>query len=93
MLSEELAVHAAAGVMLLRSAGELESTYFERMTGIGAGLSGGIAHALGGGVEARAGLEYRRFALTTHAMPGDAFVAGGAVDQTVSFTVGLSYRQ
>jgi hypothetical protein len=92
-VSESLALFGTFGYMVLYSAGELETTYFENLSGAGSSLSAGVLVDLGGGLEARAAVDYRRYAFEMHASPGDRFVAGGATDETVGITVGLSHKQ
>jgi len=58
---------------------------------------GGVEAAAGGafrirpGLEARATVSYRRFFYAANPVPGDTFVAGGAVDELASIDGSLAY--
>jgi hypothetical protein len=55
-------------------------------------LEGALAYALVPEVEVRILGGLRRMGWDMNAVPGDAWVAGGAVDQTMWGGLGLAYR-
>jgi hypothetical protein len=75
------------------SAGPLTGTgRFSRATVRGMELEGALGYALVQGIELRAVGGLRRLGWDMNAIPGDAWVAGGAVDQSVWGGIGLAYR-
>jgi hypothetical protein len=66
-------------------------TYFARAS-VG-GLEGrvGIARTLGSGFEVSLELAYTRFFYSLNPQPGDAYVAGGALDQMAFGSLGVAY--
>jgi hypothetical protein len=72
------------------SAGQV-GNYFPRATmgGLEAGL--GAAYALGQNLEISLGVKYDRFYYSFNPVPGDANVAGGAVDEMEQVAIGLGY--
>jgi hypothetical protein len=65
---------------------------FPRVTANGAAFEGGAAFAVARAVELRLTVGLRRFGLAMHSRPGDALVAGGAVDQVAWMGLGVAYR-
>lgn len=57
----------------------------------GADVGGGLAIKLGAGFEARAVATYTRFFSSFNPVPGDAYVAGGALDEFINVYVGAHY--
>ncbi len=67
------------------------STYFARSTVGGAEGRLGLARTLGHGFDLSLELAYTRFFYTLNPQPGDAYVAGGALDQMAQGSLGASY--
>ena len=44
------------------------------------------------GLDLLVGIDYRRYFLSMHSEPGDANVAGGALDQYLAGWLGVGYR-
>ena len=65
---------------------------FARATVRGMELEGALGYALVDEVEVRILGGLRRMGWDMNAVPGDAWVAGGAVDQTMWGGLGLAYR-
>lgn len=79
--------------LFVRDLGELGSTrWFPRAEGAGAEAHMGLRFALGRGFEARLAGRWRRYFMSMRSEPGDAHVAGGAVDQYLAMTLGLGWR-
>lgn len=57
--------------------------------GIDAGLL--LTFVIGAGIELRGGAEYIRYFSSFDPVPGDAYVAGGALDQYVALKIGAAY--
>jgi hypothetical protein len=81
------ALNAVAGIKALTNAGgpQLEEL-FPRLvvSGADAELVGG--YAINDRVALRLGVEWRRYWYSMSSQPGDAFIAGGAIDQSFVFT-------
>ena len=92
-LSEGVSVLGRAAYLHALSGGPLtDPGRFTRATIRGVELEGVLAYAVVPVVELRAVGGLRRLGWGMHAQPGDAWVAGGAVDQAVWGGVGLAYR-
>jgi len=50
-----------------------------------------FAFRVGKGFELRAGFEYERYGSSFSPVPGDAYVAGGALDQFIFIDLGAAY--
>jgi hypothetical protein len=93
LLGRRLALLASAAYLHGLSVGELgEAGRFPRATAAGAAVELGAAFTVARGIELRLSGGLRRFGLAMHARPGDALVAGGAVDQLTWAGLGLAYR-
>jgi hypothetical protein len=92
-LGDRLGAMVRASYLHVLSAGPLtEGNRFSRATVSGVELEASIGFALMTGLEARASVGLRRFGFDMGSRPGDAWVAGGAVDQTTWAGIGLAYR-
>jgi len=69
----------------------LLGTYFPRATEAGIEGRAGVSVALARGLEASFDAIYTRFYFAMHPAPGDAYVAGGALDQMGRVSLGLAY--
>ncbi|HEY0706128.1 MAG TPA: outer membrane beta-barrel protein, partial [Polyangia bacterium] len=65
---------------------------FPRATMYGGEASAGLSIAVGASLSLTASGGLRRFGIATNVVPGDAQIAGGAVDQTVWGALGVTYR-
>lgn len=75
------------------SLGEIgEPDWFPHATGGGVEAELGATFMVGAGLGIRVSGEWRRFFLSMNPEPGDAHVAGGAVDQHLGGSVGLEWR-
>jgi hypothetical protein len=85
-----IAVYGYASYLSVLSTG-LFGTYFARAS-VG-GIEGriGVAHAIARGFELSLEIAYTRFYYSLHPQPGDAYVAGGALDQMTRGSLGLTY--
>jgi len=89
-LGRTVALAGNGGYLFVTSDGIAQSGYFPRATvgGIQAGLT--LIIAIYRPVELRLGADYQRFFLAMNSKPGDANVAGGAVDQYLESTLALA---
>lgn len=95
-VSTGFAVTAAAAYMLVLGTGEIGgATYFPHMSTHGYDLGLGGAVELTSGVEARLGLNWRRYVMTMNPVPGEngPLIAGGAADDYFSATLGIAIRR
>lgn len=85
-----LSVYGSGSYLYVLSTGPL-GTYFTRAS-VG-GIEGrvGVARALGHGFEISLEFAYTRFFYTLNPQPGDAYVAGGALDQMAFGSLGVAY--
>jgi hypothetical protein len=72
------------------SAGQVEGRFRGASIG-GIDAGAGVAFRVATGVETLAGFDYTRYFYAFHPQPGDAYVAGGALDQFFGFRLGASY--
>lgn len=85
-----LALLASFGFRAVFDAGPVASRFrHPSANGIDADL--GAAFAIARGIEARAVLDYERYFYSFSPVPGDAYVAGGALDQFYGARLGLAY--
>ncbi|HEY0714180.1 MAG TPA: hypothetical protein VGF45_15975, partial [Polyangia bacterium] len=92
-LAERVALFGSAGYLHVLSKGTLtDEQRFPRATMYGGEASGGLSVAVGASFSLTATGGIRRFGIATNVVPGDAKVAGGAVDQTVWAGLGVTYR-
>lgn len=88
-----VSISAELGHRFVLDAGEVASrTWFPHATasGFDAGVRAGFE--LVSGLEVMAGFDFRRYAFDMNPKPGDANVAGGALDQYYGGWGGVSYR-
>jgi hypothetical protein len=82
---------AFRGVFRLGGIGS--QTWFPEATGNGMDTGVLVGFALPKDFEIRLGVDYRRYGLDLNPVPSDApYVAGGAIDSYVGFTVGFAWR-
>jgi hypothetical protein len=82
----------AAFVHVLDAGPLMEPGRFTRATVRGLDAQAGLSFAMTDVLELRATGGMRRYGFDMNAQPGDAWVAGGAVDQTLWGGMGLTYR-
>lgn len=91
--SPRLWLDALGGYQYLLSAGEIGSAaYFPRQRSGGVDASVGVSVKVASAV-VRASAEYRRYFFTLNPQPGDALVAGGALDEYWSGTLSVGWAQ
>jgi hypothetical protein len=92
-LSSKAEVRASADYLHVLSAGPLtEDGRFPRATVRGVDLSLGAGYSVSDSLEAVVAVGLRRYGFDMGAQPGDTLVAGGAIDEYLSMTLGLAYR-
>jgi hypothetical protein len=89
-LVDALSLYAGGSYLGVLSTGPV-GTYFPRETVGGVEARAGVAYGLGAGFQLSLEASYTRFFYTLNPVPGDAYVAGGAVDQMASASLGLGY--
>ena len=92
-LTQNLSARASVDYLGVMSAGPLNgAARFPRATVHGVDLAVGGSYALTPSLEAQLTVGMKRYGLNMRAVPGDAPLAGGAVDEYMSMIVGLAYR-
>jgi hypothetical protein len=86
----DLSLHAGASYLHVLSTGDF-AALFPRATVGGIEASLGIADAVATGVELSLEVAYTRFFYSLLPVPGDAYVAGGALDKMASISLGVAY--
>ncbi len=86
-------VFLGAGYLYRLSSGELETVYFDEVTGGGVSLDAGLSYAISEDWALVAAVDYQRFFLSMQAQPEDRFVVGGALDQSFGVTLGMRFRR
>jgi len=51
-----------------------------------------VGYELDAGLEIRLGFDVRRYFFSMNPEVGDPFIAGGALDQYLGYTLGIAYR-
>ena len=92
-LGARWAVTARASYLAVLSAGDARRVYFPRETLAGIVVAAGFVVRLPASLEARVEVEYRRIFTSMHPEVGDAFVAGGALDQFLAVRLGIAFRR
>jgi hypothetical protein len=90
-LPSSFSISAGGGYRYVMSPGDIKTTYFPNLTVAGVEANAGVGYAITHSLEARAGVDLRRYFYSMHSKNGDPFIAGGAVDQTIAFTVSLAF--
>ncbi len=85
-----VALVAAAAYLFVLDAGDAAARLRDTHVG-GVEARLGVALPFGGPFEARLGAEYTRFFYSSAPVPGDAYVAGGALDQLMRGELALAY--
>jgi hypothetical protein len=92
-LSSRAAVRATADYLYVLNAGPLTgANKFPRAEVRGVDLSLGAGYSFTETLEAQASVGLRRYGFDMKVEPGDALIAGGAIDEYLSMTLGLAYR-
>jgi hypothetical protein len=86
----DLSIRAAFGYRGVLSTGPV-GTLFPRATVGGIDATIGVAKMVAPGIEVSVDLDYARFFYSLLPQPGDPYVAGGALDEMASLSVGLAY--
>jgi hypothetical protein len=85
-----LAFELGGDFLLPLASGEVYERFKEPSV-LGIELRGGVAVPIAAGFEVRMMGEYTRFFSSFGPVPGDAYVAGGALDQLISIRLGAAY--
>ncbi|MGH7437378.1 MAG: hypothetical protein ACRENE_17000, partial [Polyangiaceae bacterium] len=88
----DLSVRAAFGYRGVFSTGEVGKLFPRARTG-GVDASIGVARTMAPGIELSLDVAYTRFYYSLLPQPGDRYVAGGALDEMASLSLGLTYLQ
>ncbi len=91
--NDRVAITGRAAWLAVLDAGTAQGLYFPRQTSNAVEVAAGVAVGLGGGLEARVGVEYRRYFTAANPEPGDPYIVGGALDQYVTGTLGVALRR
>jgi hypothetical protein len=89
-LPSNLSLFVSAGYRQVLSPGEIKDTYFKNLTVAGAEADAYVAYGINSTIEARVGVDFRRYFYSMHAKNGDSYIAGGAVDQTIAGSLSLA---
>jgi hypothetical protein len=92
-LSARWRLMAGFGWLFVLDAGELTERYFPRATIHAADATVGAAVAVTGALELRVVLGARRYFHDMQVEPGDAYLAGGAVDQVFTGSLTAAWRR
>jgi hypothetical protein len=87
---DKLSVQASASYLAVLSTGEF-GTVFPRTSVGGVEASVGASYTVAPSLEATLALVYTRFFYDLQPVPGDSYVAGGALDQMATVSLGLAY--
>jgi hypothetical protein len=92
-LSSRFMMRASADYLHVLSAGPLNGdNRFPRATVQGVDVSVGVGYAFVESLEAQLQVGLRRYGIDMKARPDDQLIVGGAVDQYLSMTMGVTYR-
>jgi hypothetical protein len=92
-LSSRFMMRALADYLHVLSAGPLNGVdRFPRATVQGVDVSLGVGYAFVESLEAQLQVGLRRYGIDMKARPNDQLIVGGAVDQYLSMTMGVTYR-
>lgn len=92
-LSDALSVNLNLAYLNLMGTGELSSErFFPRLSGAGVEANAYVGYEVAPKWEVRVGVDLTRFFFALKPEPGDANVAGGAVDQFFAGTARIAYR-
>ena len=92
-LSARGTMRASVDYLAVLSAGRLaDQDRFPRAVSRGLDVSIGGGYGFSDSVEAWASVGLRRYGFDMKSRPGDSLIAGGAIDEYVSVTMGLTYR-
>jgi hypothetical protein len=92
-LSRQAFMRVSGDYLHVLSAGRLnDPDRFPRAVSRGVDLSLGAGYAFTDSVEAWLGVGLRRYGYDMKSRPGDTLIAGGAIDEYLSMTMGLTYR-
>jgi hypothetical protein len=92
-LGHGVSIRAAGGYRIITNKGgpQISETFFRHLAVAGADGDLTVGFALNDNFEVRAGVEWRRYWYAMHSVPGDTYVAGGAVDQSFAFTGRIAF--
>ena len=84
-------LYADASYLAVQSTGPMGGMFPRESVG-GVEAHAGVTRALRPSLEATVELAYTRFFYSFRPQPGDAYVAGGGLDQLVAASAGVAYR-
>jgi len=92
-LGHGLSIRAAGGYRIVTNKGgaQISETFFRHLAVAGADGDLTVGFALSDNFEVRAGVEWRRYWYAMNSVPGDTYVAGGALDQSFAFTARIAF--
>jgi hypothetical protein len=90
--SDRAAVRGSADYLHVLDAGPLTGDRFPRATVQGVDLNLGAGYMFTDTLEAQVSVGLRRYGFDMKVQQGDTLIAGGAVDEYMSMTVGVAYR-
>ncbi|HEX3697120.1 MAG TPA: hypothetical protein VH374_17215 [Polyangia bacterium] len=92
-LSRQAFMRTSADYLYVLTAGRLnDADRFPRAVTRGIDLTMGAGYAFNDDVELFVAVGLRRYGFDLKVQPGDSLIAGGALDEYVSMTMGLTYR-
>jgi hypothetical protein len=89
-LPSNFSLFVSAGYRHVLSSGQIKDAYFKSLTVRGAEADAYLAYGITNMIEARLGVDFRRYFYSMHSTNNDAFIAGGAVDQTIAGSLSLA---
>ena len=89
-LPSSISLFVQTGYRHILSPGAIKDDYFKNLTVAGLEASAYVGYAITDLIEARIGVDYRRYFYSMHSKNGDMFVAGGAIDHTYGATLSLA---
>jgi hypothetical protein len=90
-LSSKAAVRAAIDYLNVLDPGPM-AVMFPHATAQGVDLTLGVGYAFTDSLEGQVAVGWKRYGFDMHAQPEDENIAGGAVDEYLSMTLGFAYR-
>jgi len=89
-ITPQLSVFASGGYRHVLSVGQIKDSYFTHLTAHGAEANAYAAYAFTSMIEARLGVDFRRYFYSMHSTNADMYIAGCAVDQTIAGSLALA---
>jgi hypothetical protein len=90
-LTDKISLTLGGAYRQVLSTGQIETDYFPHLTVAGLDGNLGVGYRIASAFEARAGVDLRRYFYSMHSVAADTYKVGGAVDQTIAFSLSLAY--